>query len=74
VNKDFEGVPGAELYDVFYSDWDGAPNPTGEFVTIEAVWPVGAPSGGGLNIARVDFDGTGQYANSVGCKLHRSRE
>ena len=64
-NKDFEGVPGAELYDVFYSDWNGAPNPTGEFVTIEAVWPVGVPSGGGLNIARVDFDGTGQYANSV---------
>jgi hypothetical protein len=65
TNRDFEGVTGSEFYDVFYSDWDGAPNSLGEFVTIEAVWPVGAPRGGGLNIARVDFDGTGKSANSV---------
>src|SRR5207248_2537978 len=59
------GVPGAEFYDVFYSDWDGHPNPGGQFVTIEAVYPYGAPSGGGLNIAKVDFNGTGPFANSV---------
>jgi hypothetical protein len=64
-NKDFEGVSGAEFYDVFYSDWNGTPNPNGQFVTIEADWNVGAPSGGGLNIAKVDFNGTGQIANSV---------
>lgn len=63
--NDFEGVSGAEVYDVFYSNWNGTPNLNGEFVTIEAVWNVGAPSGGGLNIARVDFNGTGQFANSV---------
>ena len=63
--KDFEGVPGAEFYDVFISNWDGIVNPNGQFVTIEAVWPVGAPSGGGLNIAQVVFNGTGQFANSV---------
>ncbi len=65
ANSDFAGVPGSELYDVFYSDWDGTPNPNGQFVTIEAVWPVGAPSGGGLNIGRVDFNGTGKSASSV---------
>jgi hypothetical protein len=64
TSRDFEGAPG-EFYDVFYSNWDGTFNPNGEFVTIEAVWPNGAPSGGGLNIARVDFNGTGQYADSV---------
>jgi hypothetical protein len=65
TNMDFEGVPGAEFYDVFYSGWDGTFAPDGQFITIEAEWPVGAPSGGGLNIARVDFNGTGQFANSV---------
>jgi hypothetical protein len=65
TNRDFEGVPGGEFYDVFYSTWDGVPSATGQFVTIEAVWWVGAPSGGGLNIARVDFNGTGKFANSV---------
>jgi concanavalin A-like lectin/glucanase superfamily protein/HYR domain-containing protein len=66
-NNDFVGAPGLEFYDVFYSDWNGAPNPTtGQFVTIEAAVPtIGYPSGGGLNIARVDFNGTGQSANSV---------
>lgn len=65
TNRDFEGVTEGEFYDVFYSDWSGAPNPSGQFVTIEAVWRVGAPSGGGLNIARVDFNGTGKFASSV---------
>lgn len=64
-NKDFEGVQGAEFYDVFYSDWNGIPDPNGQFVTIEAEWNAGAPSGGGLNLAKVDFNGTGQFADSV---------
>lgn len=64
-NSDFESLPGMESYDVFYSNWDGAPNPSGWFVTIEADVNIGAPSGGGLNIARVDFNGTGQSADSV---------
>jgi hypothetical protein len=64
-NNDFEGVPGAEFYDVFVSSWDGTFNPLGEFVTIEAVYDKGAPFGGGLNIARVDLDGTGQHADAV---------
>lgn len=62
--NDFVGAQG-EFYDVFYSTWDGTPSLTGQFVTIEAVWGVGAPSGGGLNIARVDLNGTGQFADSV---------
>lgn len=55
VNSDFQGVPGEEFYDVFYSDWNGDPNANGQFVTIEAVWDQGAPFGGGLNISRVDI-------------------
>jgi hypothetical protein len=67
-NNDFVGVPNAEFYDVFYSNWDGTFNPTGDFVTIEAEFPNGAPSGGGLNIARVDLNfssGPSMFANSV---------
>ncbi|GEM_PF-6905531 len=67
-SNDFEGVPGAEFYDVFYSDWNGTFNYNGHFVTIEAVWPIGAPSGGGLNIAAVQLDfssGQHQLANFV---------
>jgi concanavalin A-like lectin/glucanase superfamily protein/putative Ig domain-containing protein/lipid A 3-O-deacylase PagL len=65
-NSDFESLPGIESYDVFYSDWDGSPNPAGQFVTIEAdLNGTGAPAGGGLNLARVDFNGTGQFASSV---------
>ncbi len=51
--SDFQGVPNAEFYDVFFSAWDGTVDPNGQFVTIEAVWDLGAPSGGGLNIAAV---------------------
>ena len=55
-SDDFQGVPNAEFYDVFFSGWDGTANPSGEFITIEAVWNVDAPSGGGLNIAAVQLD------------------
>jgi hypothetical protein len=65
-NSDFESLPGIESYDVFYSTWDGTFDANGQFVTIEAdVNNTGAPLGGGLNLARVDFNGTGQFANSV---------
>jgi hypothetical protein len=53
ANRDFEGVPGAEFYDVFYSDWDGTPNPNGAFITVEATYERQLPAGGGLNIAKV---------------------
>lgn len=68
TNTDFEGVPGEEFYDVFYSKWDGTFDSSGQFVTIEAEWDRGAPSGGGLNISRVDlnFPVIGpMFANSV---------
>lgn len=59
---DFAGVPGEELYDVFYSNWDGSFNPSGQFVTIEAVWDRGAPAGGALNIAAVRLNfGSGAH-------------
>lgn len=65
-NSDFESSPGIESYDVFYSTWDGTFDANGQFLTIEAdVNNTGAPAGGGLNLARVDFNGTGQFANSV---------
>jgi hypothetical protein len=67
-NNDFEGVIGAEFYDVFISNWDGTVNPSGAFITIEAVWPGGAPSGGGLNIGAVQLNfanGSSQLANFV---------
>jgi hypothetical protein len=53
ANRDFEGVPGEEFYDVFYSDWDGTPNPNGAFITVEATYERQLPFGGGLNIAKV---------------------
>ncbi len=67
-SNDFSGAP-TELYDVFYSDWDGTPNPNGRFLTVEAVYDQELPRGGGLNIARVDLlDPNGSIiasANSV---------
>jgi PEP-CTERM motif len=45
-----------ENYDVFYSNADGTFNLHGDCVTIEAVYPRAAPSGGGLNIAEVQFN------------------
>lgn len=53
ANRDFEGVQSAEFYDVFYSDWDGTPNPNGAFITVEATYERQLPAGGGLNIAKV---------------------
>lgn len=66
TNKDFEGVltiignpPNIRLvsedYDVFYSDANGAFNIDGDFLTIEAAYPL-TTGGGGLNIAEVQFN------------------
>jgi hypothetical protein len=55
-NNDFSGVP-SENYDVFYSDANGAFNPNGNYVTVEAVYP-NSSGGGGLNLAAVDLVGT----------------
>lgn len=65
-NNDFEGASG-EVYDVFYSNWDGVYSASGQFITIEAVWCAGAPVGGGLNIAEVRYNSiiATPYANSV---------
>jgi hypothetical protein len=53
VNNDFQGVP-TEVYDVFYSDANGALNPNGNYVTIEGRY-AGTNGGGGMNIAAVDL-------------------
>ena len=73
TSPDFASLPGAEMYDFFYSDWDGTLNPAGQFVTIEALAPGHAPpcclpSGGGLNIAAVQLNfnsGAVRFADSV---------
>src|SRR5512136_2066101 len=59
-NSDFGGVPGHEFYDVFYSDVNGAFDVNGEYLTIEGVFDVGFPAGGGLNLAEIglNFSGT----------------
>lgn len=55
TNCDFAGVPGLELYDVFYSNANGVFNPAGKYVTVEAQWPDSSADrkGAGLNIAEV---------------------
>ena len=71
-NYDFVGVPNLEFYDVFYSDANGFYNIDGEFVTVEALFNVELPAGGGLNLAEVEFnftDGSSQYAISIGSYL-----
>jgi hypothetical protein len=53
VTNDFVGVP-TEPYDVFYSDANGAVNPLGNYLTVEAKYPF--PNvGGGLNLGAVDM-------------------
>lgn len=52
-NDDFSQLP-TENYDVFYSDANGNFNLNGNYVTVEAVYPVPG-GGGGLNIAAVDL-------------------
>jgi archaellin len=66
-NNDF-ATNASEFYDVFYSDADGSFNVNGKFVTIEAVFNRGAPAGGGLTLAEVQFNfsaGSTDLADSV---------
>lgn len=65
---DFEGVDGREFYDVYYSNADGSWNVDGEFLTIDAIFAVGAPFGGGLNITEVGlnfYSAAREYADEV---------
>jgi MYXO-CTERM domain-containing protein len=62
---DFQGA-GSEWYDVFYSDADGTPNASGDWLTIECVFV--STAGGGCNIAEVRLNfagGTTEFANVV---------
>jgi hypothetical protein len=52
-NDDFNQLP-TENYDVFYSDANGNFNLNGNYVTVEAVYPVPG-GGGGLNLGAVDL-------------------
>lgn len=67
-NQDFGGVPGAEFYDVFYSNADGTFNLLGEYLTIEGVFLRTSPAGGGLNLAEIGLNFSGlptEYGNFV---------
>jgi len=65
-SADFRGVI-EEQYDVYYSDANGTRDNDGAYITVEAVWPFTAPSGGGLNISevRLNRDLLTEYANVV---------
>jgi hypothetical protein len=67
-NSDISGAP-TEFYDVFYSNADGAFNADGEYLTIEGVYQVGLPAGGGLNLAEIELNfaggGDGEFGNFV---------
>ena len=68
TNRDFEGWPGNELYDVFYSDHTGLFGLDGEYITIEAVFNRSGV-GGGMNIAGVTLDfvsGVSIFASVLG--------
>jgi hypothetical protein len=56
TNDDFNQLP-VENYDVFYSDANGNFNLNGNYVTVEAIYPV-SQFGGGLNLAAVDLIGS----------------
>jgi len=57
-NNDISGAV-TEFYDVFYSDADGTFNPNGQFLTIEGVFMLGLPDGGGLNLAEISLNFAG---------------
>ena len=59
-NRDIEGVPGVELYDVYYSNDDGTFNIDGAYLTISGVFGKALPSGGGLNLAEIQLNFSGQ--------------
>ena len=65
---DIEGVPGEELYDVYYSNDDGSFNLDGAYLTISGVFDRAAPSGGGLNLAEIQLNTPG-HAPEFGTML-----
>ena len=70
-NNDFRGA-GTEFYDVYYSDRDGAYNIGGEFMTVTAVYPLGSPWGGALNLAEIELrfaDGQSEFGSCVSSYL-----
>jgi hypothetical protein len=56
-NADFTDA--GSYCDVFYSNADGALNPDGAYLTIEAVYTSQSPKAGGLNVAEVELNFTG---------------
>jgi hypothetical protein len=63
-------IPGAtsEYYDVYYSDELGEFDTNGSYLTISGVFELGAPWGGGLNLAEISLDFEGappEFGNYV---------
>jgi hypothetical protein len=66
-NNDISGAF-TEFYDVFYSNQDGSFNLDGEFLTIEGVFLQPLPAGGGLNLAEIGLNFSGdpeEFGNTV---------
>jgi hypothetical protein len=64
-SRDFSHYAG-ENYDVYFSDSDGTPNLSGEFLTIEATW-TGSQNDGSMNVTGAELFVNGQrlLANTV---------
>lgn len=64
-SRDFSHFAG-ENYDVYFSDSDGTPNVSGEFLTIEATW-TGSQNDGSMNVTGAELFINGQrlLANTV---------
>jgi MYXO-CTERM domain-containing protein len=58
-NFDISGAS-TEFYDVFYSDADGGFDLDGEYLSIEGVFLQALPAGGGLNLAEIALNFTGE--------------
>ena len=54
ASNDFGGVPGAENYDIFYSDAAGNLDGNGAYITIECRY-LGTSAGGGCNISHLEL-------------------
>ncbi|MFK8005147.1 MAG: gliding motility-associated C-terminal domain-containing protein [Saprospiraceae bacterium] len=61
ANFDFQGWPGYEFFDVYYSNGDGSFNKEGKFVSIEARFDISYQGGGG-NIMEVEFKFNNGYS------------
>ena len=64
-NNDFNT---AEFYDFFYSNADGAFNPSGDYLSVTAVFNAGLPAGGGLNLSeiRLNFTNRTEFGSVIG--------